>query len=64
MTKPRASRADEKPCVWRCEQDEYMDGCWRTTCRRLFELTEGTPTENNFHFCPNCGKPLKEGKAK
>jgi len=43
-------------CVW----TESIDGVWETICGNAFEVTNGTPTENEFQFCVYCGKPLRE----
>lgn len=43
-------------CKWM--QDE--DGTWHTECGNMFEVTEGTPHENQMHFCTYCGKHLEQ----
>jgi len=45
-------------CIW----TENSDGVWETECKSAFELTTGTPDENEMHFCCYCGKPLKQVK--
>jgi hypothetical protein len=45
-----------KKCRW--AQDD--NGAWETECGNLFEVTEGTPYENDMKFCPYCGKTLVE----
>lgn len=46
---------DEK-CTW----EEDRDGNWNTACDRIFTMTADTPTENDYRFCPGCGKPIVE----
>ena len=46
-----------KLCVW---HQDYDIGCWNSGCGKVFEITQGTPTENGMRFCCYCGKPLKE----
>ena len=40
-------------CVW--HNDPETDNSWDTSCRQLFELYDGTPTENGMKFCCYCG---------
>lgn len=42
-----------------CEWKEDEDGIWHTECDNSFHFTEGGPTENDFLFCPYCGKRLE-----
>lgn len=43
-------------CAWRLDHDT---GSYDTDCGQKFLLDEGTPAENNFNFCPFCGKHLR-----
>lgn len=45
-------------CVW--HNDPETDNSWDTSCRQLFELYDGTPTENGMKFCCYCGGSLVE----
>ena len=45
-------------CVW--HNDPETDKSWDTSCRKLFEIYDGTPTENGMTFCCYCGKPIRE----
>lgn len=45
-------------CVW--HNDPETDSSWDTGCRQLFELNDGTPSENRMSFCCYCGKPIQE----
>jgi len=53
MTKPKV-----KLCKWR--QDD--DGNWVTSCKNIFILIHGTPTENDMRFCYYCGKRIEGGE--
>ena len=45
-------------CNW-CEEDDFYGGFWQTSCEQIFYFTDGgTPAENDFAFCPYCGKVL------
>lgn len=46
------------------ERDEYYDDIvYRcSACRTDFCLYEGTPQENEWNFCPNCGADMR-GKS-
>ncbi len=43
-------------CTWKHDDDE---GSWDAECGERWSITEGTPEENNFRFCPGCGKTIK-----
>ena len=46
-------------CEW--TEIEEFNGMifWESDCCQSFQFTEGgTPTENDFAFCPFCGKSL------
>ena len=45
-----------KKCRW--AQDD--NGTWETECGNMFEVTDGTPYENDMKFCPYCGENLVE----
>ena len=45
-------------CVW--HNDPETDNSWDTGCRQLFEIYDGTPTENGMRFCCYCGKSISE----
>lgn len=45
------------PCIWIASitwDNEY----WETSCGSDFTFIDGTPTDNGYKFCPNCGKPI------
>lgn len=44
-------------CEWRvCDEEANV---YDTSCRNPHILTEGTPRENNYKYCPYCGKNIK-----
>lgn len=44
-------------CEWRlCDEDANV---YDTSCRNPHILIEGTPKENNYEYCPYCGKKIK-----
>ena len=45
-------------CEWRlCDEEANV---YDTSCRNPHILIEGTPRENNYKYCPYCGKKIKE----
>ena len=42
-------------CTWKGDDD----GVYSTGCDNAFQFEVDGPTENNFKFCPYCGKELK-----
>lgn len=49
---------EDEHCVW--HNDPETDNSWETDCRQLFEIYEGTPSDNRMAFCCYCGKPIRE----
>lgn len=44
-------------CEWRlCDEEANV---YDTSCRNPHILIEGTPEQNNYRFCPYCGKKIK-----
>ena len=44
----------------KCEWTPDEDGIWETECDNLVVINEGTPLENDWVFCPYCGKVIQE----
>lgn len=45
-----------------CGWVENSEGTWATGCGHLFELNDGSPSENSMKFCCFCGCKLEETK--
>ena len=43
-------------CTW--TEDDAND--WDTSCDNCFIFNDGGPKDNQFTYCPYCGKPLIE----
>ena len=57
--------ADVVPVVhgrWEVSTDEWFETDVYTCskCRENYVLVEGTPKENLWHYCPNCGAKMDE----
>ena len=42
-------------CEW--THDDYHD-MWDTVCGNAHYFIDGTPYQNNYHWCPYCGRKL------
>ena len=60
------SRFVELPCAeWIEDEDMYGDPIYRcSNCGEHFILEEGTPTDNGYFYCPNCGAKMDEQDMK
>lgn len=45
-------------CVWTYYENEFVY-YWDASCGDSFTFETGTPQENNFTYCPFCGKKIK-----
>jgi len=52
------AKQNDKKCVWSQDEEEGQD--WSSSCGTTFNFNDDGPSENAFHFCPNCSKPLEE----
>ena len=43
------------------EQDDGCDGVFYecSVCKDAFTLIDGTPSDNNYNYCPNCGADMR-----
>lgn len=41
-----------------CKWQEDVEGIWETDCKNSFVFSDGGPLENEFGFCPYCGKKI------
>ena len=48
--------ASDDVCEWRlCDEEANV---YDTSCRNPHILIEGTPKENNYEYCPYCGRKI------
>ena len=61
-----SSRFVELPhAEWVEDEDIYGDPIYRcSNCNEHFVLEEGTPTDNCYSYCPNCGAKMDEQALK
>ena len=46
---------------WVEDEDMYGDPIYRcSACNERFVLEEGTPADNGYSYCPNCGAKMDE----
>lgn len=45
-------------CKW-TQYDEDSFGLYETGCEHLFEVNNGTPSENNMKYCCYCGREIE-----
>jgi hypothetical protein len=50
-------------CQWGQEEDDEW-GIWGTECRESFQFSHDGVMENNFRYCPYCGKPIETSEDK
>lgn len=60
--------ADVAPVVhgqWEESEDDWLGTTVYTCskCREEFVLVEGTPEQNLWNYCPNCGAKMMEGNT-
>lgn len=65
----RMPTEDVAPVVhgrWEDSTDEWFETDVYTCskCRESYVLVEGTPKENLWHYCPNCGAKMDEKEDK
>ena len=48
------------PCSDFCLWTQDSDGNWETACGQMHVFFDGTPHQNNYDFCPYCGKRLTQ----
>lgn len=51
--------SDGVPSVETCKWKYDGDGFWGTSCYKAHDFCAGGPNENEYKFCPFCGKPLE-----
>lgn len=55
-----SAESERKKGKW-IEQDDGWDGIYYecSECREAFTLMDGTPKDNLYNFCPNCGADMR-----
>lgn len=64
MNLPAADVAEVVHGRWEDSIDKWfgMDVYTCSKCRENYVLVEGTPKENLWHYCPNCGARMDGGE--
>ena len=63
--KDRSRFVELKHAEWVEDEDMYGDPIYRcSACSEHFILEEGTPTDNCYFYCPNCGAKMDEQMLK
>jgi len=59
--KYRSHFVELKSAEWIEDEDMYGDLIYHcSNCGEHFILEEGTPTDNGYFYCPNCGAKMDE----
>lgn len=55
---------EPEKCTWKInhENSDYIGETWDTSCNHVFQFMEGDIQENNFEYCPFCGKVIGEDR--
>jgi hypothetical protein len=57
----RYYQGGDMKCKWRQVTDGFEAlGQWETDCGNCYEITEGTPEENEMRYCSYCGRELEQ----
>jgi len=51
-------------CQWRQSKDRDEDGIYSTSCGGMFYFDNGSLSDNEFKFCPYCGREIEEVEGK
>lgn len=47
-------------CIWNCDQDLAEDDIYVASCGAAYDFISGGPIENNYKFCPSCGREIEQ----
>lgn len=53
----RIKTIDAPVCSW---SGDFETDQWETACRRTFSLINGNPAENEYSYCPGCGRKIED----
>ena len=59
LRKYEENKADDV-CEWKYNNSEYY---WESSCEHLHIFMSDGPEENEYKFCPYCGKKIKEKES-
>jgi len=63
--KDRSRFVELSHAEWIVEEDMYGEPVYCcSNCNERFALAEGTPTDNCYFYCPNCGAEMAEQALK
>lgn len=48
---------EPETCTW-WQDGDSDSGMYQTSCGNYFDITDGTPEDNNMRYCCYCGKKL------
>ena len=61
MSKVKEAIEKQIPKNWIAEYMGEGDFAWKCPrCKEMFILLDGTPQDNNYNYCPNCGQSMAE----
>ena len=65
LFKDRSRFVELSHAEWVEDEDMYGDPIYHcSNCNEHFVLEEGTPTDNCYFYCPNCGAKMDEQALK
>ena len=50
-------------CKWTLAELSDMNDCWDTSCQACHCFTVGNIKDNEYKFCPYCGREIEEIKT-
>jgi hypothetical protein len=59
---PLESVKEIKTCKWH-ESSEWEEDIWFTECGNAQVFTSGGVKQNNYKYCPYCGKEIEESEG-
>lgn len=59
----QTGRMGQKTGKWIEHDDDWANVYYEcSVCKEPFVLIDGTPADNLYNFCPNCGADMRGGK--
>ena len=63
LEKLPSAQPERKKGKWIAQEDElgeYASGCFEcSNCHEVFWVESGTPQDNEYNYCPNCGADMR-----